>query len=143
MLKAGKERFLIELFGKVIVPRAVWDELLAFHSQLPDFVSLRPVAEADQQLPEAKWLGRGEVEAIKLAKEINADLLSTDDLKARVVVAGLKIKCMGLLGLILRAKQCGHIHYVREMIETLETPGGLYLSDSVKAEALRLVGEAD
>ena len=44
LVKAGRERLLFELFGKVIVPQAVWDELLAFHSQLPDFISLRPVA---------------------------------------------------------------------------------------------------
>jgi predicted nucleic acid-binding protein len=143
LLKAGREQLLLELFGKVMVPQAVWDELRAFHAQLPNFVLLRPVAEAERRLPETQSLGRGEAEAIKLAKEIHADLLLTDDLKARAVASGLKIKCAGLLGLIIRAKQSGQIVSAREAIELIEMRGGLYLSDAVKAEALKLAGEVN
>jgi len=35
----------------------------------------------------------------------------------------------------------GQIPSVRDFVETLEKRGGLYLSDSVKAEALKLAGE--
>jgi hypothetical protein len=141
LLKAGEERLLLRLFGKVIIPQAVWDELMTFHSRLPDFILLHPVEEAGKRSPETKSLGRGEAEAIKLAKEINADLLLSDDLQARAAAASLKIKRTGLLGLIIRAKQFGHIISARETIEILETRGGLYLSDTVKAEALKLAGE--
>jgi hypothetical protein len=142
LLKIGREHLLFKLFGKVMVPQSVWDELLAFHSQLPDFVVLQPVAAGNQRLSETDPLGRGEAEAIQLAKEINADLFLTDDLQARAVATRLKIKRTGLLGLLVRAKQAGHIFSVRETIEMLETKGGLYLSDEVKAEAMRLAGEA-
>ena len=142
LLKIGREHLLFELFGKVMVPQSVWGELLAFHSQLPDFVVLRPVTTGNQRLPETEPLGRGEAEAIQLAKEINADLFLTDDLQARAVAARLKIKRTGLLGLLVRAKQAGHILSVRETVEMLETRGGLYLSDAVKTEAMRLAGEA-
>ena len=97
---------------------------------------------ADQRSPETELLGRGEAEAITLAKEISADLLLTDDLKARIVAANLKIKCAGLLGLMVRAKQAGRVASVREAIGMLETRGGLYLSEAVKTEALKLAGEA-
>ncbi len=50
LLKAGEERLLREIFVSVIVPQAVWDELLAFHSHLPDFVLRRPVLEPNQRL---------------------------------------------------------------------------------------------
>src|SRR6266508_2269327 len=43
LLKAGEDRLLREIFGNVIVPQAVRDELLAFHSHLPDFVLRRSV----------------------------------------------------------------------------------------------------
>ncbi len=142
LLKAGREDLLRGLFGQVTVPQAVWDELRAFHLRLPDFVLLRPVAAAVQKMPETQALGRGETEAIQLAREIQADLLLTDDLKARVVAIGMKIKCVGLLGVMVRAKEAGHITSVREAIEALETQGGLYLSEAVKKEALKLAGEA-
>jgi hypothetical protein len=143
LLKAGMEGLLPELFENVSIPQAVWDELLAFHSQLPNFVLLRAIGRADRRLPETASLGRGEAEAITLAKEINADLLLTDDLKARSIATSLNIKCTGLLGLLIRAKQRGRISSVREAMGGLEARGGLYLSDAVKAEALRLAGELD
>jgi len=34
LLKAGMEGLLSELFGSVSIPQAVWEELLAFHTQL-------------------------------------------------------------------------------------------------------------
>ncbi len=143
LLKAGMEGLLSELFGSVTIPQAVWDELAAFHSKLPSSVLLRPLAPADRPLPQMESLGRGEAEAITLAKRINADLLLTDDLKARSVAAALNIKCTGLLGVLIRGKQRGHIVSVKKAIGVLETRGGLYLSDAVKAEALRLASEID
>ncbi|HXC35195.1 MAG TPA: DUF3368 domain-containing protein, partial [Candidatus Acidoferrales bacterium] len=138
LIKARREHLLQNLFGNVMVPRAVWDELRAFHLQLPDFVSLRPVTA----MVEIQSLGRGEAEAIQLAREVQADLLLSDDLKARAVATRLKIKCAGLLGVMVRAKQTGYIASVREVIEALEAQGGLYLSETVKAEALKLAGES-
>jgi Domain of unknown function (DUF3368) len=44
--------------------------------------------------------------------------------------------------LIARAKSSGCIVSAREEIESLETQGGLYLSDAVKTEAMKLAGEA-
>ncbi len=141
LLKAGMEGLLPELFENVTVPQGVWDELLAYHSPLPGFVLVRPMARADRLLAETSSLGRGEAEAITLAKEINADLFLTDDLKARNIAASLNIKCSGLLGLLIRGKLRGHVSSVREAMGWLETRGGLYLSDAVKAEALKLAGE--
>ena len=143
LLKAGRERLLVELFGQVLVPQAVWDELRAFHPRLPDFILLRVAAHAGRRLPETQALGGGEAEAIQLAMEINADLLLTDDLAARRAAVHLKIKCAGLLGLLVRARQSGRIRSLREAMRALGTQGGLYLSDAVKAEALKLAGETN
>jgi hypothetical protein len=81
-----------------MVPRAVWDELRAFHTLLPDSVSLRPSATAEPRLPETQSLGRGEAVAIQLAREIQANLLLLDDLKARAVAPGMKNKMRGAAG---------------------------------------------
>ena len=143
LLKAGMEGLLSELFGSITIPRGVWEELMAFHSHLPNFVLMRPVARADGLLPRTESLGRGEAEAITLADEIDADLLLTDDLKARSVAAALNMKCTGLLGVLIHGKQRGHVASVKEAIRTLEARGGLYLSDVVKAEALKIAGEID
>jgi len=141
LLKARMEILLKDLFGTVTVPPAVWAELLAFHPDLPGFVLLRPAARMDRRLARTESLGAGEAEAIVLAMELKADLLLTDDLKARGVARAMNIKCTGLLGLLLRAKRLGLIDSLRGAMQTVEVRGGLYLSEAVKNEALKLAGE--
>ncbi len=141
LLKAGQCRLLQELFDRVFVPQAVWDELMDFHRELPDFVELRPVRHPGQRLPGMETLGRGEAEAILLAKELSARLLVIDDLKARMTAKRLNVPCIGLVGVVIQAKRLGKISSVRDLLKIIETKGGLYLSDSVFAEALRLADE--
>ena len=141
LLKAGQTRLLQELFERVFVPQAVWDELKDFHRDLPGFVELHPVRNTGQRLPGTETLGRGEAEALLLAKELNARLLVTDDRKARVIANRLNIPCVGLVGIVIHAKRLGKISSVRDLLEIIETKGGLYLSDAVIAEALRMTNE--
>lgn len=86
-------------------------------------------------------LGKGEVQAIYLAKEVGAALLITDDRRARIAATTLGLKCIGLLGLLMIAKKRNLLFSVSAMIAVLEKKGGLYLSDAVKAEAVRIAGE--
>jgi predicted nucleic acid-binding protein len=105
LLKAKPERLLQELFEHVLVPQAVRDELKEFHRDLPDLVELHPVQDAAQRLPGTESLGRGEAEALLLAKQLNAQLLLTDDRKARQAARRLQIPCIGLVGMIVHAKR--------------------------------------
>jgi uncharacterized protein len=141
LLKAEQGRLLQDMYGRVSVPQAVWDELKAFHRQIPGFVELRPVGDSMHRLPGTELLGRGEAEALLLAKELNAQLLLTDDRKARLAARRLQIPCIGLVGMVVHAKQVGRIPSVRDLLQVIETKGGLYLSDTVITEALRLARE--
>ncbi len=141
LLKIGEERLLQLLFGSVIIPQAVSDELRAFHPQLPAFVSLRAVTEPEIRLAGTESLGRGEAEAIKLAREIGADLLLTDDRKARAAAERIGIRCAGLPALLVKAKQSGHLASVQVALELMEQNGNFCLSERVRAETLKFAGE--
>ena len=141
LLKCGEEHLLQQLFGTVIVPQAVWDELIRFHPRPPAFVSLHQVETPDRRLFGTEHLGRGEAEALKLAMQIQADLLLCDDKQARRAADALKIPVMGLIGVTLSAKQFGKIASARALIDKFQEKGGLYLSESVKSEALRAANE--
>ena len=141
LLKAGQTQLLQDLYQRVLVPQAVWDELTVFHQQLPDFINLHRVHDASLRLPGTELLGRGEAEAILLAQELNAQLLLTDDRKARLAAQRLHIPCLGLVGMIVYAKRLGRIASVHALLTLLETKGGLYLSEAVTEEALRLANE--
>jgi hypothetical protein len=125
----------------VIIPRAVADELLAFHEQLPAFVAIRTFSEPDRVLQGIERFEVRETEAIQLAKEVGAEILITDDRKARAAATSLGLKCTGLLGLLVHAKERNLLSSVSAMIDVLEKKGGLYLSDTLKAEAARIAGE--
>ncbi|HEX4084970.1 MAG TPA: DUF3368 domain-containing protein [Chthoniobacteraceae bacterium] len=141
LMKAGETDLLQQLFGSVMIPRAVAVELLAFHEQLPAFINIRTVSEPGQSPPGFERLGKGEVEAICLTKEVGASFLIIDDRRARIAATSLGLKCIGLLGLLVLAKQRNQLSSVSTMIAVLETKGGLYLSEEVKAEAARIAGE--
>ena len=141
LLKVDRANLLHDMFGTVVVPRGVADELRAFHSDVPEFVEVRALTDPELRLPGTESLGRGEAEAIRLAKELNAELLLTDDRKARVAAERLGIRCAGLLALAVRAKQSGKLASVRELVLLWEQHGSFYLSDAVRLEALRLAGE--
>ena len=141
LLKAEQAGLLQELFERVFVPQAVWDELKEFHQDIPGFVELRPVSNRGQRLPGTESLGRGEAEALLLAKELSARLLLTDDRKARVAARRLHIPCIGLVGMVVQARQLGKISSVHDLLDVIEAKGGLYLSDAVIAEALRMADE--
>jgi len=112
LLKAGQEGLLRELFGNVVVPQAVWDELSVFHPCLPEFLFVQSISARGQRLPGTELLGLGEAEAIQLAKEIPADLLLADDRKARTAASGLGIRCASLLAVLLEAKTKGRVQSV-------------------------------
>jgi predicted nucleic acid-binding protein len=141
LLKCGDERLLQQLFGTVIIPAGVAGELHHFHSALPAFVSVRHLIFPVQLFPGAERLGRGETEALQLALQLHADLLLTDDKQARRAAAQLHLPCAGLLGIVIDAKRKGLIRHVKPLIAKLQTEGGLYLSESVKAAALMAAGE--
>lgn len=140
LLKTGDEELLAKLFGLVLVPPAVWNELRAFHSRLPGFIEVRSLV--DPTVPRGtERLGRSETEAMQLALQLKADWLLLDDRQARVAATTLGIRCVALTGLLIKAKQLGHVRSVRDLLDRLERRGGLYLSDAVKEEALRQAGE--
>jgi predicted nucleic acid-binding protein len=140
LLKTGDGDLLASLFGKVIVPPAVWDELRAFHSSLPVFIEVCSLSDSIRPAGTER-LGRGEMEAMQLALQISADWLLLDDRQARGTAVRLGIRCVALPGLLIKAKQLGHVRSFRELLARLEQRGGLYLSDAVKEEALRQAGE--
>lgn len=140
LLKCGEERLLPRLYGGVLVPEAVGSELLRFHRGLPDFIRIEH-ADIAQRLPGTEHLGAGEAAALKLAIQLRADLLLTDDKQARRAAAKLDIRFAGLLGVVLDGKRRGYVADVGTFIAILQSKGGLYLSEATVAEALRLAAE--
>ncbi|MGE5263649.1 MAG: DUF3368 domain-containing protein [Acidobacteriota bacterium] len=143
----GKLDLLQQLYGQVLIPPAVRDEIL----------SGGPKGSGVAELQKSNWirttlltdpsradlisdLDRGEAEVIALAKELNASLVIIDEHLGRQHAKRLGLKLTGTIGVLLEAKRKGLVPVVKPLLEQL-VRGGIRLSDALVMEALRLAGE--
>ena len=104
---------LEELFGKVIVPAAVFREVSVVRGELPgaqevrgaEWIETREVHSRTVVEFLALTVDAGEAEAIALAKEIGADLLLIDDRRGRRTANGVGLSISGTPGVLLRYYQ--------------------------------------
>jgi predicted nucleic acid-binding protein len=123
------------LFDEVFVPPAVAAE---FGVALA-WLKVRTPGDAVHVATLKLMVDEGEAEAIALAKELNCEVI-LDDLQARKLAAKQNVHCVGLLGLLLRAKAAGKVKEIRPFIQQLRQEK-FYFSEALAAEALRLAHE--
>jgi len=141
LLQVGRVELLQKLYGEVLIPEAVRDELIQTHPSLPLFLRCEHVqnrAEVERFFAE---LDLGEAEAIALAKERKADALLMDEAEGRRVALREGVAFIGLLGVLVQAKQMGHVASVRGLTAELEKVADFRLSAVVKKIAFEKAGE--
>lgn len=84
-------------------------------------------------------LGAGESEAIALAHELG-HVLIVDDRRARIAAERVSVRCTGTIGVLVLARQAGHVTLLAPVIADLGAQG-FFVGDAVEREALRQVGE--
>lgn len=113
LLKIGRLDLLGKLFGEILLPDAVCEELTAderFADEASkvmnaDYMKSVPVSNpgAVRILRMATGLDQGESEAIVLADEQKAGLLLMDEAKGRAVSEKMGIPVMGTIGILISA----------------------------------------
>jgi predicted nucleic acid-binding protein len=142
LIKSGFDWMLPRLFGEILIPSAVADELLQFHPTLPAWCIVRAATLSPllDHLREAVDLG--EAEAIALAHELQANLVLLDDKKGRRQAEAIGLSCLALPGVLVAAKRQGLIPSVAAAFETIAMQGRYRVADSAALILLRSVGEA-
>lgn len=141
LLRVNREKLLLQIYERVLIPAAVRDELRRSHPIVPDFLECRTVLDTLSVQRFCSELDLGEAEAIVLAKEVKADELLMDESAGRRVAVREGIRVIGLLGVLLEAKGRGFIASVREVTRELELRAAFYVSASVKEIIFRAAGE--
>ncbi|HEV8629188.1 MAG TPA: DUF3368 domain-containing protein [Thermoanaerobaculia bacterium] len=139
---------LHQLFGRVLVPRAVLDEVSAGGAERPgsqailgtEWFEILDDVKPDPLL--AAELGAGEAAAIASAYEVGARLLLLDDRKARrIAIGAYKLKVIGSAGVLVFAKRAGAIPAVRPLLYAM-VARGYYLSQRLVDQTTSAAGEA-
>lgn len=135
------------LYGAIVVPSAVQAELrigIKAGFPAPDVEQLSWVrtkaVQSQTLIPVIVDLGPGEAEVIALGLECPGSLLIIDDRLARKVASLNHLTFTGTLGILLKAKQVGHLKSIAPLIEALRA-SGLWLSDDLVEAVLAQAGE--
>ena len=140
----GRLELLHKLYGTVIVPQAVMDEIVRnpakqrVHSS--QWIQVETIQDDSQKDIFRARLHAGEVEVMILARELDADLVLMDDEAAKKTAKFLGLKVTGTLGILLKAKKEGYLAKVEPVMDEL-LRDGLYISDSVQNYVLKEAGE--
>ncbi len=142
LIKSGLENLLPGLFGEVVIPQAVAQELLRFHSDLPGWCRIEIARECKLLDALRVAVDAGEAEAIVLATDVEADFVLLDDKKGRRQAEALGLTCLALPAMMVAAKRHGLIASVREAFDTLAAKGRYGVAESTALVLLCSVGEA-
>jgi uncharacterized protein len=136
---------LEKIFNEVFIPEAVFNEI-----NIPE----KPEAEKlirfiqnkvkkvnlNKYIISVPNIGKGELEAMALYKDLNADYLLTDDKKARQVAKYNKIKVIGSIGVLIIAKQKQLISEIKPSLDIIYN-SSIYLSKELYIHALKAAME--
>lgn len=135
LLKIKRLILLEKLFGEVLIPNCVYEELTndeRFQEEakiINNVPYIKAVSvsnpEAVRILKMATGLDQGESEAIVLTDELKADILLMDEAKGRTISGQMGITIMGTIGLLISAYEDKLItvEEARRCIDSLQRSG--------------------
>ena len=150
LAKVNHLDLLPKLFGKVIIPQGVFNELqIGEHpaAKLVQNLSWLEVIKVNNQqlvkeLQETLKLDLGESEAIALAEQIEASQLLIDEKAARKVAMAHKLPLIGTVGVLLLAKRRGLLASIQGVLDEMQAQG-MRISDRLYVQVLTLAQEQD
>lgn len=142
--KLGLLSVLQDLFGEIIVPEEVWNEVVERGKGKPGsdlikkakWIHIKKIEELSVELL-SKEIEKGEAEAIVLAKRNNADLLLMDEKIPREIAKSIGLNVIGTLALLYEAISRGIVR--RNFVEIVESmrKHGIWISDEIIEEIKR------
>lgn len=151
MLIIEKLGLLHQIYGQIIIPSSVQLELLV----------LKKFGFDTDQIVQASWimvqdpknqelvsqleleLDKGESSAIALAIELKAHNLIIDEKKGRKIAHELGIEVIGLIGILLEAKEKKLIKEIKPVLDELRSKANFRISESLYEKILKRTNEKD
>lgn len=150
LLKIDKLSLLEKLFGKIIVPKAVFRELTQNNKFVNEadiitknnFIEVQDVSTHDtvELFRKSTGLDAGESEALVLAEKLQADMMLLDEKKARKMASLMNIKVMGTVGILIKAYEKKIISKDEILVSVnIMKSYGRFVSESVYEELFRML----
>ncbi len=146
LLKISQLDLLQKLYGEILIPRAVFEEVEAgkeknYYSDLSKLSWITVVDIANEGAVKSFLdLDAGEAESILLATELQADLILLDEKLGRFHAKRLGLKVTGTIGVLVKAKSEGLIPGIKQLLSELQERG-VWIGENLKDEIIKQVGE--
>lgn len=145
----GQFALLRDLFGRVLIPEAVYQEVVGQGQGRPGAREVAATRWIERHTPTDVpfvrllnlELDTGEAEAIALATEHEADVVLLDERRGRERAVSLGLEVTGTLGVLVEAKRQGYLIEVRPILDALRDDVGFWMSDGLYEHVLVLSGE--
>ncbi|MBD2576575.1 DUF3368 domain-containing protein [Oscillatoria sp. FACHB-1406] len=145
----GQLDILRQLYGRVIIPQAVYREMVCIERTVPGASEVQSLAWIEtQQVYDLRQvealrseLDAGEAEAIILAMELKADFLIIDERFGRKIASQYGINLTGVLGVLLEAKRKGLILAIKPLMDRLINEVEFRVSEQLYNFVLNAAGE--
>lgn len=144
-----QESLLPALFGTVHAPPEVEAEFLRLAAvdtrfmgqEFPSYIQRTAPRTKAHPWAESPVLHVGEIAALSLALELRADLVLMDEAEGRAAATALNLTTMGLLGILVEARQRTLIPSVAPLLDRLQKEACFWMAPSLRNSILRLAGE--
>ncbi|NJL11030.1 MAG: DUF3368 domain-containing protein, partial [Calothrix sp. SM1_7_51] len=148
----GQLDMLHQLYGNVIIPQAVYNEMVGAGKVVPgavevqtlSWIQTKAVSHSQQVttiLENQENIDLGEAEAIALSLELKADLLLIDERRGRTVATSYGLNVTGLLGILLQAKKQALIPAIKPLIDSLITQANFRVSPQLYVMMIKNASE--
>lgn len=139
---------LAQLYGRVLIPEAVWRELVAGKRHAgrnqvlnAPWIERRSVENRQLVMALLQDLDEGEAEALALAVETDADLLIIDERIGRRTAQHFGVNVIGVIGVLVDAKHHSLIVQIRPILDQLRSLAGFHISEALYQRVLADEGE--
>jgi len=148
--RIDKLDLLRELYGELVIPEAVWHEVVVRGAGQPGAEQIKASEWISQARVEnrtlvqvlAQDLDVGEAESIALALELQAEILLMDERLGRQTADRLGLRYIGVIGILVQAKHKGLIDRIEPLLQALRDRAGFRISDELYVRVLEDEGEA-
>ncbi len=146
LLKIGKLSVLKDLYERVYIPFAVYEEIekgkeKPYYQDIKDvdWIEIRKIKS-----PKSRFyfmdLDKGEAEVLILANEMGADLVIIDEILGRRYAKKMELQLTGTLGILLKAKQRGFLPEIQKLLIQLQEKGSWFNPQLIE-KVLQLANE--
>ena len=141
---------LPKLYGQIMIPPAVYEEIVIKGENEPGADEIKNAVwvfvkncENIELLNELRAeLDDGEAEAIVLSIELKADRILMDEQMGRHKALSLNLRPIGVLGILIKAKQERLIKNIKPYVDRLIQEAHFFIHPNLYSEVLKLANEA-